>query len=147
MVKKKQAEHFIRVFKKQNWFIINIVQLLLWSECLPFFQTILNLWQHYSTTVEKTLGRRWMGHGDSPSIARVVSYLGSSRLVGPELYLSLPLFPLSAHAFSLFLFPLCSVSLWLEILDEVDDFLHKYHVPKLNQDHTNYLHSPITLRN
>ena len=31
----------------------------------------------------------------------------------------------------------------LENLDEIDDFLDRYHVPKLNQDQVNYLNSPI----
>jgi F0F1-type ATP synthase delta subunit len=32
----------------------------------------------------------------------------------------------------------------LENLDKMDDFLERYHVPKLNQDQVNYLNSPIT---
>jgi hypothetical protein len=32
----------------------------------------------------------------------------------------------------------------LENLDEVDKFLDRYHVPKLNQDHINELKSPIS---
>jgi hypothetical protein len=31
----------------------------------------------------------------------------------------------------------------LENLDEIDDFLDRYHVPKLNQDQVNYLNNPI----
>ena len=34
----------------------------------------------------------------------------------------------------------------LENLDEMDDFLDRYCVSKLNQDQENYLNSPITLR-
>lgn len=29
-------------------------------------------------------------------------------------------------------------------LDEMDGFLDKYHIPKLNQDQVNYVKSPIT---
>ena len=32
----------------------------------------------------------------------------------------------------------------LENLDEMDDFLDRYHTPKLNQDQVNYLNIPIT---
>jgi hypothetical protein len=32
----------------------------------------------------------------------------------------------------------------LESLDEIDDFLDRYHVPKLNKDQVNYLKSPTT---
>ena len=32
----------------------------------------------------------------------------------------------------------------LENLDEMDNFVDRYHVPKLKQDHTNHLNSPIS---
>jgi hypothetical protein len=32
----------------------------------------------------------------------------------------------------------------LENIDVMDNFLHRYQVPKLNQDHINHLNSPIT---
>jgi hypothetical protein len=32
----------------------------------------------------------------------------------------------------------------MENLDEMDDFLDRYHVPKLNKDQVNYLNDPIT---
>ena len=32
----------------------------------------------------------------------------------------------------------------LENLNKMDDFLDRYHVPKLNQDQVNYLNNPIT---
>jgi hypothetical protein len=35
-------------------------------------------------------------------------------------------------------------SIKLENLDEMDDFLNRYQVPKLSQDHIYYLNSPIT---
>jgi hypothetical protein len=31
-------------------------------------------------------------------------------------------------------------------LDEMDDFLDKYHIPKLNQEQVNYLNTPITAK-
>jgi hypothetical protein len=34
----------------------------------------------------------------------------------------------------------------LENLDEIDNFLDRYHVPKLNQDQINDLNSPISLK-
>jgi hypothetical protein len=35
-------------------------------------------------------------------------------------------------------------SINLENHDELDDFLDRYHIPKLNQEQVNYLNSPIT---
>jgi hypothetical protein len=35
-------------------------------------------------------------------------------------------------------------SIQLENLDEMDNFLDRYQIPKLNQDHINHLNSPIT---
>jgi hypothetical protein len=32
----------------------------------------------------------------------------------------------------------------LENLDEMDDFLDRYHIPKLNQEQVNYLNRPIS---
>ena len=32
----------------------------------------------------------------------------------------------------------------LENLNEMDDFLDRYHLPKLNQDQVNYLNCPVT---
>jgi hypothetical protein len=34
----------------------------------------------------------------------------------------------------------------LENLDEMDDFLDRYHLPKLNEDQVNYLNSSTTLK-
>jgi hypothetical protein len=35
-------------------------------------------------------------------------------------------------------------SLKLENLDEIDNFVDRYQIPALNQDHINHLNSPIT---
>ena len=34
----------------------------------------------------------------------------------------------------------------LKNLDKTDDFLDRYHIPKLNQDHVNCLNDPISLK-
>jgi hypothetical protein len=85
--------------------------------------------------IDKHLVRLTRGHRDSNLIKKKIRNLKGDITTDPEEI---------QNSIRFFYKRLYSTK--LENLDEMDKFLDRYHLPKLNQDQVNYLNSPMSCK-
>ena len=82
--------------------------------------------------IDKPLARVTRGHGDSIQINKIRTEMGDITTETREILKIIRSYYKSLYSSK------------LENLDEMDDFLDRYRVPKLNQEQVNYLNRPIS---